>query len=78
MNRGNMGTVLRLVGIGWYVAICIAGGTLGGLWLDRRVDTGPALTLVGLGIGIAMAVIGMVKMLLAVLAPPDDSTYEDS
>ncbi len=63
-----MGTVVRLLGIGWYVAICIAGGTVLGVWLDGRLGLSPALTLVGLGLGIAAAFIGMFRMLTAVLS----------
>ena len=51
MSTGGLGTVLRLVGIGWYVAICIAGGVLGGFYLDSRLDTSPVLTLLGLALG---------------------------
>ena len=74
MNAGRMGTVLRLLGIGWYVAICIGGGAFGGLWLDRQLDRSPLLTLLGLGLGIGLAIIGMYRMLLAVLAIPPDFT----
>ena len=67
MNASVMGTVLRLVGIGWYVAICIGGGAVGGLWLDRKLDLSPLFTLLGLSAGIAIAVIGMYRLLMAVL-----------
>lgn len=67
-----MGTVLRLLGIGWYVGLCIGGGAFGGLWLDRRLDSGPALTLLGLALGIAIAIIGMYRMLMAVLNATND------
>ena len=68
-----MGTVLRLLGIGWYVAICIGGGAFGGLWLDRQLDRGPLFTLLGLGVGLGLAMIGMYRMILGVLAIPPDS-----
>ena len=76
MNARRMGTVLRLVGIGWYVALCIGGGAVGGLWLDRRLDLSPILTLLGLGAGIALAVVGMYRMLIAVLAVANDNIDE--
>lgn len=68
MNASRMATVLQLVGIGWYVGICIGGGSYGGLLLDRKFDTVPLFTLLGLALGIAVAVTGMLKMLMAVLA----------
>ena len=74
MNGSRMGTVLQLVGIGWYVGICIAGGSFGGLWLDKQFDSGPLLTLLGLAIGIAVALAGMFRMLMAVLS---DKTEAD-
>ena len=71
MNAGRMGTVLRLLGIGWYVALCIGGGSYGGLMLDRRLEMSPLFTLLGLAIGIAIALAGMVRMLMAVLSDSD-------
>ena len=59
MNAERKRTVLRLLGIGWYVAICILGGGYGGYRLDGWLDTRPILTLLGLGFGIAAAFIGM-------------------
>ena len=68
MNSGKLAVVLQLLGIGWYIAICIGGGAFGGLLLDRWLDVAPLFTLLGLGLGIIVGVFGMVKMLLAVLA----------
>ncbi len=72
MNPSKTATILRLVGIGWYVAICIGGGSFGGLWLDRQFGLSPILTLVGLGLGIAVAIVGMFRMLMAVLSAPSE------
>ena len=63
-----MGTVLRLLGIGWFVALCLLGGTLGGLWLDGRLETSPLMTMIGLGGGLAAAGIGTYRMLMAVVS----------
>ena len=71
MNSNKMGTVLRLLGIGWYVALCIGGGALGGLWVDRNLDANPVFTLVGLGLGIVLAGFGMYRMLIAVFISND-------
>lgn len=55
----------RLTGFGWYVAISIAGGALLGAWLDSQFDTSPALVLVGLAVGIAVAALGLVRLIRA-------------
>ena len=77
MNARRMGTVFRLVGIGWYVAICIGGGGFGGFLLDRQFNLSPVLTLVGLVVGIAVAVAGLYRMLIAVLAGLSENGYGD-
>jgi hypothetical protein len=69
-----MRTVLRLVGVGWYVAICLLGGSLGGVWLDNRAGSSPLFILLGLGAGLAVAAFGTYRMLAAVLS--EDSGYE--
>lgn len=73
MNASVMGTVVRLVGIGWYVAICIGGGAIGGLWLDSKLDLSPLFTLLGLSVGIAVAVVGMYRLLMAVLTSASEN-----
>ena len=67
MNKGTLSIVLQLLGVGWYVAICIIGGLFGGLWLDRRLDVLPVFTLVGIVLGTVMAFYGIYKMLLPLL-----------
>ena len=64
---GGLPPALRLVGIGWYVALCIALGAGGGVWLDRRFDLTPVLTLVGLFLGLGLAFYGGYLMLLDVI-----------
>jgi hypothetical protein len=58
----------RLLGIGFYVAICIAGGTGAGLLLDEALDTGKLLTILGLVLGLVMALWGGYLQLQEVLA----------
>lgn len=73
MNADRLAMAFRLLGIGWYVAICIGGGTYGGLLLDRQLGWSPLLTLIGLAIGIAAAIGGMLRMLMGALsAGPGD------
>ena len=76
MNAERLALILRLTGIGWYVAICIGGGALGGWWLDGRTGWSPLLTLLGLGLGIAVALVGMMRMLLSVFTAKSDSDIE--
>jgi hypothetical protein len=64
---GGLPPALRLVGIGWYVAFCIAGGVAGGAWLDREFDLSPALTLTGLFLGLVVAFWGGYRMLMDVI-----------
>ena len=57
----------RLVGIGFYIAICIVAGTLGGRELDKAFDTGRLLTVVGLVVGLVLALYGGLRQLMDVL-----------
>jgi hypothetical protein len=59
---------VRLVGIGFYVGLCIVLGTLGGRELDKALDTGRLFTIVGLGVGLACALYGGFRQLMEVLA----------
>ncbi len=62
-----LATLARLGGIGWFVAISIAAGVLGGYWLDGRFGTRPWLAVVGLTLGAAVAFTGMLRMLRSVM-----------
>ena len=65
---GGMPPSARLVGIGFYVGICIALGTIGGRELDKVLDTGKVFTLLGLALGLVMALWGGMRQLMDVLA----------
>jgi len=67
-----MSTALGLLGIGWYVALCLIGGVLGGLWLDSRLGISPLFILLGVGAGLVVAGFGMYKMLLSVLSQSEN------
>lgn len=62
MNR--MELALRLLGIGWYIGICIVLGVAGGLWLDDKLHTKPLLVMIGTLLGVIAAFYGMYKMIL--------------
>jgi F0F1-type ATP synthase assembly protein I len=68
---GGLPPSIRLIGMGWYVAACIAFGVIGGVLLDNWLDTKPVLTLVGLGLGLISAFAGAYKQLSNVLAMID-------
>ena len=55
---------LRLVGVGWYIGICIVLGVFGGLWLDDKFNTRPILVIVGLLVGVGVAFYGVYRMVL--------------
>jgi len=68
---------LRLVGVGWYIALCLVLGTLGGLWLDRKFETGVVLTLVGVTAGLALALFGVYRMLYLVIKEDEKDRKRD-
>ena len=68
-----MGTIVRLVGIGWYVGICIGFGAVLGVWIDKEFALNTLFTLTGIGFGIIVAIFGMYRMLRAVLGYISDA-----
>ena len=63
---------LRLTGVGFYIGGCIMLGTLGGLWLDNKLDTKPVFLLIGLVLGVIVAVFGVYQMLRPLLGNQQD------
>ncbi|HEX5140084.1 MAG TPA: AtpZ/AtpI family protein [Dehalococcoidia bacterium] len=57
----------RLIGIGFYIALCIVLGTLGGRELDKVLDTGKVFTILGLSLGLVSALYGGLRQLMDVL-----------
>lgn len=55
---------LRLVGVGWYIGVCIVLGVAGGRWLDNKFNTKPILVIVGLILGVVIAFYGVYRMIL--------------
>lgn len=62
---------LRIAGIGWYVAFCIVAGILGGLWLDKKLETTPLFTLIGVVLGTVLAFYGIYRMVLPLVRDLD-------
>ena len=76
MTSSGMYALFRLMGIGWYVALCIGGGALGGMFLDGIFGSKPALTLLGLGLGLVLAFWGMYRMLVDVRGRGSNCCHE--
>jgi hypothetical protein len=64
---GRLPPAVRLLGIGWYFALCIVLGIVGGVLLDRQVGKDHIFTLIGLFLGLILAFFGGYIMLLEVL-----------
>ncbi len=68
-------SAMRLLGIGWYFAMSIVGGIAGGLLLDAWLETRPLFTLLGLFLGLALALFGGYVLLMQVLT--EDKTGKE-
>ncbi len=77
MNKGTLVIVMQLVGVGWYVAFCIIGGLVGGLWLDGKLDMVPVFTLAGIVVGTALAFYGTYRMVLPLMNSSYDTEKRD-
>lgn len=64
----RLSPAVQLLGLGSYVATCIAGGAIGGYFLDEALDTGRILTLSGLALGLVAAFYGGYRMLTDTIA----------
>ncbi len=64
----RLSPAIQLLGLGSYVATCIAGGAIGGYFLDEALDTGRILTLSGLALGLVAAFYGGYRMLTDTIA----------
>ena len=70
MNRWV--AALRLTGVGFFVAACILGGILAGLWVDNKLETKPLFILLGLAVGLAVAFYGVYRMIRLVMNNKQD------
>lgn len=68
---------MRLVALGWYVALCIVGGILGGLWLDENLGTRPFFILLGLFVGLTAAFAGLYRMVSETVEADAQYTAKD-
>jgi ATP synthase protein I len=70
MNRWT--AALRLTGIGFYIAACILSGAFVGLWLDGKLDKKPLFILMGLVLGLGVAVFGVYQMVRRIITDKQD------
>ena len=69
---------MRLVGLGWYVALSIVGGVLGGVLVDNWLGTEPIFTLVGLLGGLLLAFFGGYFLLMEAIGKGRGSRANDA
>jgi len=65
-----------MIGVGWYIGLCIVLGLAGGLWLDNKFNTKPLLTIAGLILGLVVAIYGVYRILVPLLS--DKNKKENS
>ena len=75
--RSGLGLVMRLLGLGWYVALCIVLGVASGLWVDGKLDVRPLFTLLGMGLGLVVAIYGAYKLVQPLLRNFNHFNNED-
>ena len=66
-GMGRWEAALRFIGVGWFIAISILLGVLGGLWLDAKLGTAPIMVIVGLILGLVVAFYGVYRMLIPLM-----------
>lgn len=67
---------LRLIGLGWYIAVCIAGGVIIGTWVDGALHVAPLFTIIGLFLGLIASFYGVFRMVTS--AVQDTERKEDT
>lgn len=58
---------IRLIGAAFYIGLCILLGVVGGVWLDKKLDTQPVFILIGLILGMVLAFWGFYQMVIPLL-----------
>ena len=69
---------MRLMGLGWYVALCIIGGIGGGVLVDSWLGTEPIFTLIGLFGGLLLAFWGGYFLLMEAIGKGRGSRAKDA
>jgi len=69
----------RMLGIGWHIALSLILGTLGGYWLDSHFDNDfPIFTLIGLTLGLVVALGGLYLMIRPLMKEENNRDKEDN
>lgn len=63
----------HLLGIGWFFGTAIVAGIVLGLWLDGLTGFEPLFTLLGVALGLTVALVGGFRMLIPFLSRFGDS-----
>jgi len=71
MNR-KWAALLRFVGVGWYIGICILLGTLGGRWIGQKLESELFFTVLGVIVGVLIAALGVYRMLSPIMENKGD------
>ena len=69
---------VRLTVLGWYVALCIVFGIVGGLALDGLLETKPLFMLLGILLGSVVAFWGLYKMVQPLLNAAASQSKNDN
>ncbi len=69
---------MRLMGLGWYVALSIIGGIGGGVLVDGWLGTEPIFTLIGLFGGLMLAFWGGYFLLMEAIGKGRGSRAKDA
>jgi ATP synthase protein I len=72
-NNRKVVLVFQVVGVGWYLALSLLAGIMGGLWLDNRFGTLPIFTSIGLVLGSVLAFYGAYRIVQPLFSSDDDT-----
>lgn len=66
--------------LGWTMLFSLLLPLLAGIWLDKKLDTAPLFILIGAGLGILAATVGVARMAIRTFRPVDgnDAAREES